>query len=179
MNDQAIKPDQAVFCLGCSYCLTGISSGQCPECGKAFDRSSLALHPSHNMRNIALLKWSRRLYYASAIQWLLLILVILLLILIESTNPVKGPKAVAPVASLIFFLTFSVICFGLLMLILLTPLSISTLGCVNTFPAVFMVIASSCCFLLGVILIPPLIFNEIELLWRLKPLRRKVDEPVT
>jgi len=31
-----------IYCLGCSYCLEGLTEHRCPECGRGFDREDSA-----------------------------------------------------------------------------------------------------------------------------------------
>ena len=39
-----------IYCLGCSYCLEGLSNHRCPECGRGFDPlnpATFAINPGH------------------------------------------------------------------------------------------------------------------------------------
>jgi len=49
-----------VNCMGCDYMLNGVTSGACPECGRAFDPNNLATVRVNDPSHAAIAPWTAR-----------------------------------------------------------------------------------------------------------------------
>ncbi len=69
MNEGIVKPERlrAVYCQDCSYCLAGVQSTQCPECGRSFDitdPSTVSADQTQNRTNAKALEFLHKLHRA-------------------------------------------------------------------------------------------------------------------
>lgn len=159
-----LAEDTPVYCLSCSYCLTGISTGFCPECGRKFDVNdphSYGSDPTQTQNVVTALKWFQRLHH---VFYMAVIFILLQACLLPLT----------PLIDLIFYLTW-VNLTGMALIVtalltLQTYVGFKVFGVIYALFQLIVTIILSVFFLTGLVLIPLVVQHDIERRWKAEPL---------